>query len=45
MIEYYIPDINMYMVFGVLFGMFLIIQLDSLVRDIMNFVKGWRTSN
>lgn len=45
MFEYYIPDINYYSVFGVLFGIYLIIQLDSLVREIMNFVKGWRTTN
>lgn len=45
MFNYYIPDINYYLVFGVLFGMFLIIQLDTLVRDIMSFVKGWRTKD
>lgn len=43
MIEMYLPGINYSVVFGTLFGMYLILQLDNLVRDVMNFVKGWRT--
>lgn len=43
MIEMYLPGINYGAVFGTLFGMYLILQLDNLVRDVMNFVKGWRT--
>lgn len=45
MFEMYFGDINYSVIFGTLFGIYLILQLDNLVRDVMNFVRGWRTQN
>ncbi len=43
MVELVFGDVNYAAVFGVIFGIYLIMQLDSLVRDVMTFVKGWRS--
>lgn len=43
MYEVYFSDVNYAAAFGVIFGIYLILQLDTLVRDVMSFVKGWRS--
>ncbi len=43
MYEVYFSDVNYAASFGVVFGIYLILQLDTLVRDVMTFVKGWRS--
>ena len=43
MYEMVIVDVNYAAAFGVVFGIYLIMQLDTLVRDVMTFVKGWRS--
>ncbi len=43
MFVYAIPDFNYAAVFGVCLGIYLIVNLDVIVRDAMTFVKGWRS--
>lgn len=43
MYEMAFTDVNYAAAFGVVFGIYLILQMDTLVRDVMTFVKGWRS--
>ena len=36
-------DINLAAVFGVFFGIYLLLHIDVVARDCITFVKGWRT--
>lgn len=36
------PDhVNLYAVFGSLFGVYLLINIEAVVREAVTFVKGW----
>ena len=37
-----LSDINLAAVFGVFFGIFLLMNIDTVARDCVTFVKGWR---
>ena len=43
MYDLYITDFNYAAVLGVCLGIYIIFHLDTLVRDVMNFVRGWRS--
>lgn len=45
MYEVAFETINLVPVFGTLLGIYLILQIDSVMRSVVTFVKGWRTSN
>lgn len=37
-------EINLAAVFGLFFGIFLLTKIDTVARDCVTFVKGWRVS-
>lgn len=45
MYEITFETINLVSVFGALLGIYLVLQIDSVLRCVVTFVKGWRTSN
>lgn len=44
MFEMAFGTINVTAVFGVTLGIYLILHIDTVLRNVVTFVKGWRTN-
>lgn len=44
MFELAFQNINITSVFGAILGIFLILQIELVLKNVVTFVKGWRTN-